>query len=108
MRLTTLKPRLATLDTRRAAPAGTGRIRGRELQRIRERILYRDRGMCQCSECKAAKRIRPATEVDHTLPLWAGGAETDENRLSLNAECHARKSAREAEMRAKGESPASA
>jgi hypothetical protein len=50
--------------------------------------------------------VLPATEVDHTLPLWAGGREADDNRLSLSTDCHAKKSAREAEMRAKGETPA--
>ena len=107
-RLTNLKPRVAALNTQRVAPAitATERIRGRELQRIRDRILSRDCGICRCDECRATGRLLPATEVDHTIPLWAGGREADDNRLSLSPECHAKKSAQEAEMRTKGESPA--
>lgn len=83
----------------------TERITGRALQRIRERILSRDCGICQCQECKELGRLLPATEVDHTIPLWAGGRESDDNRLSLNSECHARKTAKEAAMRSRGDMP---
>lgn len=101
-KLTTLKPRIATLNTQRA-PAlttATQRITGSRLQAIRERILRRDNGVCQCEECQAALAPRLASVVDHIVPLWEGGAESDENRQSLNEDCHARKSAEEARRRA--------
>jgi hypothetical protein len=102
-RLHTLKPRVATLDTRRAqSPAATERIRGSALQTIRERILRRDCGICRCPQCVATGALRPAREVDHSVPLWAGGAEADANRLSISEGCHQAKNACEARMRAMG------
>jgi 5-methylcytosine-specific restriction protein A len=76
------------------------RIRGRPLQAIRERILGRDRGLCQCAECRQLGRLRFATLVDHITPIWAGGAESDENRQAIASECHLRKTAAEAGQRA--------
>ncbi|WP_169805957.1 HNH endonuclease [Azohydromonas lata] len=103
-KLTMLKPRVATVSTQRARTftTETVRITGSRLQAIRERILRRDNGLCQCEECKAAPVPRLASVVDHVVPLWEGGAESDENRQSLNVGCHARKSAEEARRRAGG------
>lgn len=82
-----LKPLLRTLPTAlRAYRAGDDRIRGHALQRIRDRILSRDCGVCQCDRCKASGEIRTATIVDHIVPLWAGGGEHDGNRWRLSAE----------------------
>lgn len=102
-RLKCLPPLLKT-----AAPqmqsyrSGDDRIRGNSLQVIRRRILARDCGVCQCDRCKASGEVRLATIVDHKVPLWAGGAESDDNRQAINAECHDLKSADEARMRAAG------
>jgi 5-methylcytosine-specific restriction protein A len=103
-KLKTLGPRIATLNTQRARSLTTEtvRITGSRLQAIRERILRRDNGLCQCEECKAAPLPRLASVVDHVVPLWEGGAESDENRQSLHPDCHARKSADEARRRAGG------
>lgn len=102
-RLHTLKPRVAALDIRRvASQQGTERIRGSALRRIRDRILRRDCGLCRCPVCKATGALLLAGDVDHTVPLWAGGAEDDSNRLSLSRDCHDAKSACEAAMRAAG------
>lgn len=101
-----LKPQLQTLrSTLRPATTRTQRVTGSALQVIRERIFTRDHGMCQCSECKALGRIRIAEEVDHVVPLWAGGHDVDENRQAINGECHKAKSAAEAAMRARGRIP---
>lgn len=100
-RLQTLKPRIGTLDTRRGSPVvATERIRGRALQTIRDRILYRDAGICRCDTCKATGALKPAHEVEHRTPLWAGGAEDDQNRYAINSDCHKAKTAREAAQRA--------
>jgi 5-methylcytosine-specific restriction protein A len=103
-KLQMLKPRVATLSSMRAAPLTTAtvRITGSRLQAIRERILRRDNGVCQCEECQAALAPRLASVVDHIVPLWEGGAESDENRQSLHPDCHARKTAEEARRRAGG------
>jgi 5-methylcytosine-specific restriction endonuclease McrA len=83
----------------------TQRIRGSALQAIRHRILTRDAGQCRCTECKTTWRILPAHEVDHRVPLWAGGQETDANRYAINRDCHKAKTAREAAARARGDTP---
>jgi 5-methylcytosine-specific restriction enzyme A len=103
VKLTMLKPRLSNLDSRRVAQVpATERIRGNSLRKIRERILRRDCGICQCEVCRKADCPLPASEVDHTVPLWASGAESDDNRLSLAATCHEAKTTCEAAMRAAG------
>ncbi len=96
----TLKPLLRTLQpTLKPYRAGDDRIRGTALQKIRDRILSRDCGMCQCERCKATGAVRPATIVDHIVPLWAGGSEDDSNRQAINEACHLEKSAAEARQR---------
>jgi 5-methylcytosine-specific restriction protein A len=103
MKLTTIKPRLQPPAQRaRVHYSGDDRIRGRALQSIRERILTRDCGICQCERCKASGEVKPATLVDHITPLWMGGKEDDSNRQAINADCHDLKSAEEAKLRAAG------
>jgi 5-methylcytosine-specific restriction protein A len=69
---------------------------------IRDRILNRDKGLCRCAACLQSGSLRPAQEVDHVVPLWAGGLETDGNRCAINVQCHKLKSGAEARMRAIG------
>lgn len=85
-----LKPNISTLDTRRAAPVATERIRGDMLRIIRERIGLRDEYTCQ--ECG---HVTAAGQVDHITPLHLGGNESDENRQWLCVPCHKKKSASE-------------
>ena len=102
-RLTNLKPRVATLNTQRAQPltTETQRIRGGSLQTIRDRILTRDNGVCQCDDCKAAAFPRAADIVDHRIPLWEGGPDTDDNSQAMaSVPCHQKKTAEEAKRRA--------
>jgi 5-methylcytosine-specific restriction protein A len=92
-------------STLRTSKAGDERIRGSALQKIRERILTQACGLCQCEECGATGTPRRASVVDHIIPLWAGGSEDDSNRQAMSTECHDRKSAVEAAMRARGLTP---
>ena len=94
-KLTSLRPRVSTVDVRTCqGPAGTERIRGRELQRTNRRILERDEYTCQvCGQTSAH------LEVDHITPLHLGGAESDENRQAICVPCHLKKSAEEERAR---------
>lgn len=97
-RLTTVKPRVA-FARQRIVSHYVERIRGRANQVRRERIL--SARPC-CAECARQGRIFPAAEVDHVVPLWAGGSDDDANLEGLCVPCHRAKSAREAADRASG------
>ena len=90
MTISTLKPRIATIDTRVGSSAAVERIRGWKLTKIRDRILLRDE-----YTCRGCGRVSSSLEVDHVVPLHLGGAESDENRGSLCHECHEIKTAQE-------------
>ena len=96
-KLTSISKRVDTVDLRRGAPA-IQRIVGRELQRIRERVLLRDEYTCQ-----VCGRVTRHLEVDHITPLSMGGSESrwsDINRQSICKEpCHRLKSEREEKER---------
>lgn len=68
---------------------------GSEWEKIRARILKRDGYVCQCEECKAAGRQKPASDVDHIIAKAHGGTDDDENLRAMNGLCHKRKTARE-------------
>lgn len=98
----TLKPRLQVLNTRVAKThTQTERIRGGNLQRIRE-DYFRLKPLCVA--CEEAGRTSLATELDHIVPLWKGGADAPHNRQGLCSPCHAAKTAEEARER-QGSSP---
>jgi len=103
MKLTTLKPRVATLKADRLTVAPiryvTPRLRGKAAVERRERWL-KDHGLCV--HCETQGRTTIAREVDHVTPLWAGGADDESNFQSLCVPCHAVKTEREATERAKG------
>lgn len=104
-RLQMLKPQVQSLPPRLTTPgtvASTTRIRGRARQVIRERILTRDWGICRCLDCRRTGALQLADEVEHRLPLWAGGQEEDANRYAIAKDCHRAKSACETRMRATG------
>lgn len=97
----TLKPRLQVLNTRVARThTQTERIRGGNLQRIREDYFMRKP---LCVACEEAGRTTLATELDHIVPLWKGGADAPHNRQGLCSPCHAAKTAEEARERAGAE-----
>lgn len=53
-----------------------------------------------CRGCKKLDRVTAASMVDHILPIRDGGEQLDENNLqSLCESCHARKRAREGNLR---------
>jgi len=82
MSLTSIEKRVTTLNTTRASPV-VKRIVGRELQRIRDRIMLRDG-----YSCRVCGRTTTDLEIDHVTPLGDGGAESDYNRQCLCYECH--------------------
>jgi hypothetical protein len=50
-----------------------------------------------CSGCDEV--LESTYQVDHTLPLWAGGADSPRNATAMCAGCHARKTQNEAIVR---------
>ena len=98
-----IKPRVAKLAPGRLQRTAVYVARSsRADPRIRERILIRDKGLCHCARCLETGALKPAHQVDHVRPLWAGGTESDSNRCAINVECHKRKTADEARMRSLG------
>jgi 5-methylcytosine-specific restriction enzyme A len=77
----------------------TERIRGRELQRIRRRILRRDP---LCLRCLERGFVTASTQVDHRAPLFLGGEESDDNRQGLCDDCHAEKTDEDLANKPKG------
>jgi len=106
MKLRTLKPRLQAAGNRlqtlkSTRPDVVERKRGSAGVRDRERIRQRDCGLCQ--ECRRQGRLGVlGVDVDHIIPLWEGGSDTDENKELLCLEHHHEKSASEAVRRAAG------
>lgn len=76
-----------------AAGSTTSRGYGYSWQKLREKVLRRDGYLCQCEECQALGRVRPAHEVDHRVPKAAGGTDALSNLRAMNHECHKRKTA---------------
>jgi 5-methylcytosine-specific restriction protein A len=72
----------------RQAPRG----RGYRWQRRRAAQL---RAQPLCALCYLAGRTRYAEEVDHVVPLRAGGGDIDDNLQSICRACHAEKTAAE-------------
>ncbi len=66
-------------------------LSGSAQQTLHQRILARDRGICYVCERSGA------TEVDHIIPIWKGGAKTDPSNLAAicASPCHQEKSKRE-------------
>ena len=102
-RLTTLKPRVAMLNTQRVATVGragaTPRTRGGAWMRARAAWL---REHPLCVECDRLGFVSIDVEVDHRIPLWEGGADDPSNYQTLCREHHQAKTAREARRRSEG------
>jgi 5-methylcytosine-specific restriction protein A len=92
MKLTTIKPRVATIGTYKTRAIGSysqeTRIRGRRLQAIREAAWVAAGGRCQSCDTPVHPRDY---ELDHITPLYMGGRETDDNRQVLCKRCHEEK-----------------
>lgn len=85
MKLRTLRPRVAEVANRQFGIAGTARIRGGRLQRIRRDHFQRNP---LCKRCEARGLVALAVEIDHVIPLHKGGADDESNRQGLCADCH--------------------
>jgi len=80
-------------------------------ERRRERVLYRDHGLCQC--CLKRDQVTIATEVDHIVNKaearrlgWTNEQiEADENLQAICNPCHVAKTAREARIARDGTPP---
>jgi len=93
-KLSSLKPRVTTLDTRVGSVPATKRIRGWKLTKARERIARRDDYTCQiCGRVTALDR----GELDHIVPLSRGGSNADVNLQWLCVACNQAKSDKEEE-----------
>lgn len=68
---------------------------GNDWTRLRERILYRDKGLCQ--PCNHQGRVTRATAVDHILPKSQGGTDDQANLQSICHACHKIKTAYESQ-----------
>lgn len=62
-------------------------------QKLRARILARDKGLCQ--PCLKLGRPVAARDVDHVVPKHRGGTDDDTNLQSLCGPCHDAKTAKE-------------
>lgn len=105
-RLTCMPPRVRTSRTVRVAThtiVEAKRLGQSKWETLRVQVLMQAKGLCQCIECKASGAVRLATEVDHIVPLWAGGSNDIANLQAISVECHRAKSEREALARARGD-----
>lgn len=91
-RLQTLKPRLTATAARLEGTSAVKRITGTTLQNIRAKH-FRLKPLCVM--CEAVGRTELATELDHIVPLYKGGADQDHNRQGLCYACHKVKTAQD-------------
>lgn len=73
----------------------TQRGYGWQWQKLRKRILARDKHLCQ--PCKAAGRVTAATEVDHIVSKPRGGTDAPDNLRAICSPCHKAKTAQDAQ-----------
>ena len=103
MKLQMLKPRIQMAQPRIKTiiqtrnPEAEQRTRGRKWMTIRARWM---REHPLCCRCEARGYARPATQLDHIVPLIDGGKDDESNYQSLCAHCHDEKTAAEAKARA--------
>ena len=103
MRLKTLPPRLKFVQHSRVqvlqAADATPRLRGRAAVARRARWLA---AHPLCVHCESQGLVTVAVVPDHIVPLWAGGADDENNLQSLCREHHNIKTAAEAGQRSRG------
>lgn len=99
IKLSNLKPKVASLNTAKASASAGQRLTGRPWRRMRERVLKRDGYLCQ--HC-LPDRVSVATDVDHIVPVHLGGGNGIANLMSLCAECHQAKTEAEETARRGG------
>jgi 5-methylcytosine-specific restriction enzyme A len=103
LRLTTLKPGIAMLDTSCTSSRRGGvessqprkpwyktrdarTLTGRPWRRLREQILERDAHLCQ--RCRRKGQFTEAVAVDHVIPVAADGTNDPSNLESICDPCH--------------------
>ncbi len=95
------RTRTVTPQVDRSSPSRRGYDRA--WQRLRRWFLMRHP---LCEHCERKGRATPATEVDHVVPIRAGGPRLDQANLqALCKSCHSRKTVRDQRVtgRARGE-----
>lgn len=70
------------------------RLTGRPWRRLRDRILERDRHLCQ--QCLREARLTVAHEVDHIVPVAEGGTDAETNLEAICDQHHRAKTQAEA------------
>lgn len=73
--------------------AALRKTNGHQWQKVRERIMARDCGLCQ--ECKRNGRITHGKEIDHIIPIDKNGTDDDDNLQLLCHACHVAKTNRD-------------
>lgn len=105
-RLTMMRPRLATMDTRRVKPppkTADDIYSTPEYRRWRETVIGRANGRCQDPRCRTPTRRGIRLFADHVRELRDGGAPFDPaNGLARCGSCHTRKTVEERAKRMKG------
>ena len=100
-RLKTLQTNLKALDKFGVKKwLSTTRLTGNSLYAIMKRFERNNPRLC--AECRRQGRVRYGDELEHIVPLWQGGAESDSNREWICRDDHKIKTAREASMRRSG------
>lgn len=94
-KLTTMKPRLKVIDTRRLKPVygEQRRVSGSARVSLKRRIYKRDGG--RCCMCGRVVDLHDS-QLDHRVALQFGGNNDETNLWTICTECHTGKSAREA------------
>lgn len=72
------------MDERRGS--STERGYGGRWRKLRDRIMRRDKALCQ--PCMGKGRVMPAVAVDHIVPKAEGGTDADENLQAICEPCH--------------------
>lgn len=98
MRLKRLPPRIATAAPQRGWNAdgrqsAAERGYGWAWQKLRDRIMVRDHGLCQ--PCRRRGEVTLAREVDHILGKDQGGDDSPANLQAICLPCHKAKTAAE-------------
>lgn len=90
-KLTTLKPRLTTMNTFRVKPMASSdnRVTGRERVRLKRMVYQRDGG--RCCLCNRIVSLG-SSEMDHRIALQFGGDNESVNLWTLCRSCHDQKS----------------
>lgn len=71
----------------------TERGYGHAWEKIKKRILRRDKALCQ--PCKRVGRLTQADDVDHIIAKHKGGSDRDDNLECICKPCHRLKTATE-------------